>query len=113
MRPFANEITAGDFALTEGHRRIAISVLVSRHLEFRRAPLDRCGLIWRLYGAKPFGFGGDFVDGPDGGLRLFRLLCHAHSIGRELWPTEPRPSPKLLGVKSRDRMEQDHSSTPA
>jgi hypothetical protein len=27
-------------------------------------------------------------------------------------PTEPRPLPKLLGIKSRDRMGRDHSSIP-
>jgi hypothetical protein len=47
-------------------------------------------------------FGGDLVEGPVRRFRRFGLLCHAASIGREVSAsTEPRPLPKLLGVKDR------------
>jgi hypothetical protein len=74
---------------------------VSAHLEFRRAPLDRSGLIGRLDRAKSDGFGSDLVDAPGRQLwRRFGLACHTRSIAtgsevRSIRPTEPRPLPKL------------------
>jgi hypothetical protein len=57
--------------------------LRGRHLEFCRALLDGGGLIGRLDGAKPDGFGSDLVDSPGRRLRLrFGLLGHGRSIGR-------------------------------
>jgi hypothetical protein len=45
------------FAFADGHRRIAIS-LMAGHLDFRGGLFDRGGLVRRLDGAKPDGFGG-------------------------------------------------------
>ena len=49
-RPFAVEITVGDFVSAAGHRLTAIS-LVAGYLEFRGGLLDGSGLVGGLYGA--------------------------------------------------------------
>jgi hypothetical protein len=75
MRPFALEITAGDFALAASHRLTAIS-LVTGTLNSAAAFSIAAASSVDLDLAQPDGSAGDLVDVPDDRLRWFGLLRH-------------------------------------
>jgi hypothetical protein len=83
MRPLALEITAGDFAFTAGHRRIAIS-FAARTLNSAAAFSIAAASSGALDLAHPDGFAGDLVDVLADWLRWFRFLRHAGNVGRGL-----------------------------
>jgi hypothetical protein len=57
---------------------------VSANLKFGRAFLNGGGLVRGLDIAQPNGLRSELIDAPPDRLRLFGLLGHARSIGREL-----------------------------
>jgi hypothetical protein len=109
-----------EFALAADPRRTAISFVTG----LRRGLLDRGGRVKRLHGAKPDGFGGDFVDDPP--RRFIRPPRESLTTGLRMGFIEPpcqrgrlldaREASKLMPRSAlrhtRQRLARAEASTP-
>jgi hypothetical protein len=88
-RPFALEITAGDFAFAAGHRRNAISLVAGTLNSAASFSIAADSFVRLLYRAKPDGFIGDLIDVPP----------YSALVVRASWPCQRVSAGKVIDAK--------------